>query len=109
MQVSYNAARADNTRLQQLEVEVARYSHRADAAESAKLELQAQLQQLQQLQVDTQLHLLNLALESFQGLALSSNRLRGPAKHHKASQQLFGLTPVCIDSPAGMPYTLVNQ
>jgi hypothetical protein len=46
-QVSYNAARADKARLQQLEVEVARFNHRAETAESEKLELQAQLQHLQ--------------------------------------------------------------
>jgi septal ring factor EnvC (AmiA/AmiB activator) len=66
-QVLCNAARADKTRLQQLEVEVARFSHRAETAESEKLELQAQLQQLQ---VDTHslnaavVHLLNLARQA---------------------------------------------
>lgn len=47
LQVLCNAAKADKVRLQQLEVQVAQCSHRAEAAEREKLEMQAQLQQVQ--------------------------------------------------------------
>lgn len=47
MQVLCNAAKADKARLQQLEVELARFSHRAEAAEADRAELQQKLQQVQ--------------------------------------------------------------
>jgi hypothetical protein len=43
MQVLCNAAKADKARLQQLEVEVARHSHRADTAEHECQELRKKL------------------------------------------------------------------
>lgn len=46
-QVLCNAAKADKARLQQLEVELARFSHRAEAAEADRAELQQKLQQVQ--------------------------------------------------------------
>lgn len=47
LQVLCNAAKSDKARIQQLEVELARLSHRSEAAEAANGQLQAQLKQLQ--------------------------------------------------------------
>lgn len=47
LQVLCNAAKSDKARIQQLEVELARLSHRSEAAEAKNKQLQVQLKQLQ--------------------------------------------------------------